>query len=70
MFLQKNIAAMQKKANLSHNAIIIHSQVEYALKCPIYAILERLEQKRNIEQFKTKEQLKIEGFKMLKSGYW
>uniref|UniRef100_A0A0E0G8K9 Uncharacterized protein n=1 Tax=Oryza nivara TaxID=4536 RepID=A0A0E0G8K9_ORYNI len=45
------------------------ARVEYALKCPIYAILERLEQKRNIEQFKTKEQLKIEGFKMLKSGY-
>ncbi|KAF2945426.1 ent-isokaur-15-ene synthase isoform X2 [Oryza sativa Japonica Group] len=44
-------------------------EVEYALKCPVYAILERLEQKRNIEQFKTKEQLKIEGFKLLKSGY-
>uniref|UniRef100_A0A0D9YTX9 Terpene synthase N-terminal domain-containing protein n=1 Tax=Oryza glumipatula TaxID=40148 RepID=A0A0D9YTX9_9ORYZ len=45
------------------------ARVEYALKCPVYAILERLEQKRNIEQFKTKEQLKIEGFKLLKSGY-
>uniref|UniRef100_I1P1I1 Uncharacterized protein n=2 Tax=Oryza glaberrima TaxID=4538 RepID=I1P1I1_ORYGL len=44
-------------------------EVEYALKCPVYAILERLEQKRNIEQFKTKEQLNIEGFKLLKSGY-
>ncbi|XP_052141622.1 ent-pimara-8(14),15-diene synthase isoform X1 [Oryza glaberrima] len=44
-------------------------EVEYALKFPVYATLERLEQKRNIEQFKTKEQLKIEGFKLLKSGY-
>ncbi len=39
------------------------------MKFPVYATLERLEQKRNIEQFKTKEQLKIEGFKLLKSGY-
>uniref|UniRef100_A0A0E0G8K5 Terpene synthase metal-binding domain-containing protein n=1 Tax=Oryza nivara TaxID=4536 RepID=A0A0E0G8K5_ORYNI len=45
------------------------ARVEYALKFPVYATLERLEQKRNIEQFKTKEQLKIEGFKLLKSGY-
>ncbi|EEE57229.1 hypothetical protein OsJ_07210 [Oryza sativa Japonica Group] len=59
----------KEKAIISHNAIIILSQVEYALKFPVYATLERLEQKRNIEQFKTKEQLKIEGFKLLKSGY-
>uniref|UniRef100_A0A0D9X6J6 Uncharacterized protein n=1 Tax=Leersia perrieri TaxID=77586 RepID=A0A0D9X6J6_9ORYZ len=38
-------------------------EVEYNLKFPLYATLERLEHKRNIEQFKT------EGFHLLKSGY-
>ncbi|KAF8772410.1 hypothetical protein HU200_005815 [Digitaria exilis] len=40
------------------------SEVEYALKFPWYATLERLEHKRNIEHFKT------DHFQLLKSAYW
>ncbi|KAL5207240.1 hypothetical protein ABZP36_031675 [Zizania latifolia] len=38
-------------------------EVEYTLKFPLHATLERLEHRRNIEQFKT------EGSQLLKSGY-
>ncbi|BAF29818.1 ent-sandaracopimara-8(14),15-diene synthase, chloroplastic [Oryza sativa Japonica Group] len=39
------------------------SEVEYVLKFPLHSTLDRLEHRRNIEQFK------VEGSKVLKSGY-
>uniref|UniRef100_A0A0E0BSX6 Terpene synthase N-terminal domain-containing protein n=1 Tax=Oryza glumipatula TaxID=40148 RepID=A0A0E0BSX6_9ORYZ len=39
------------------------SEVEYVIKFPLHSTLDRLEHRRNIEQFK------VEGSKVLKSGY-
>nr|CAB3484567.1 unnamed protein product [Digitaria exilis] len=47
----------------SWSAKLLKEQVEYALKFPWYATLERLEHKRNIEHFKT------DHFQLLKSAY-
>jgi ent-kaurene synthase len=37
------------------NSMILEFQVEYALKFPFYATLERLEHKRNIEHFDARD---------------